>query len=161
MEAVSTFDKLERRIDDLGHTLMGWWVWPAFMLFVGLMVCVAAWAVYPGQGEQLMLFGHEFGHPCGFRVEYGVPCPQCGMTRSWVYTARGQLWTGLTYNAAGSTLFLWLAGSGVVGAARLLTRRPNLLAMPWWVLGVAAGFWAVVPYVGLWAARIVGFNPLP
>jgi hypothetical protein len=138
-----------------------WWVWPGFMAAFAIVAIIASWVVYPGEGEQLMLLGFPFGAECGFRVATGHPCPQCGMTRSWVYMARGDVLTSLTYSVAGGTLLLWIVVGGIIGTFRLIKRDANAIKPPWAVLAAWILFWVVVPYAGGWTARIMGFNYLP
>lgn len=38
---------------------------------------------------------------CPFRLLTGLPCPVCGLTRSWVATAHGDLVAGLQFNPFG------------------------------------------------------------
>lgn len=153
--------RLESGLDRLGQALMAWWVWPAFLALVGAAALAAALVVSPGEAEQTLLFGQPWAGPCAFREAHGVPCMHCGMTRSWVYSARGQLLRGLAYNPAGATAFLWLVGFGILGAVRLVTRRRELLAVPYPVVGAVGALWFFGLYLGIWAARLAGFLPLP
>ena len=157
-----TPEQLEAYLNELGLKLFQWWVWPLFLVFVGLCALIPALAVYPMPGvEQLYLAGFEFGGPCAFREQFAFPCPACGMTRSWVWAARGNLATAFTYNPAGASLFLWLVGSGALGALRLIRRRGDLFKVHIAWVTIVAMFWLLVPFVGLWIARGFGINPLP
>ncbi len=157
-----TPEQLEAFLNDLGMKLFKWWVWPLFLVFVAMCAVIPALVIYPMPGvEQLYLAGFEFGGPCAFRDQVGVPCPSCGMTRSWVWAARGHLITAFTYNPAGASLFLWLVGGGVLGSLRLIRRKGDLLQIPiLWVTGFAM-FWFLVLFAALWIARAFGINPLP
>lgn len=144
------------------NSVAPWWAWPSLLLAVGLLTLGAGWPFYPGPNEQMWVLGVPFGDECGMVTLLGIPCPQCGMTRSWVYSARGDLLSAFGYNAAGALLFLWLVGSGVVGAARLLCRSRNVLRAPWWLLFLAATLWLIGPFSLLWLLRIAfDINPLP
>lgn len=157
-----TPQELEAALNALGMRLFKWWVWPLFMVLVGLAAVIPALVIYPMPGvEQLYLAGYEWGGACLFREQVGIPCPACGMTRSWVWAARGALPTAFTYNAAGASLFLWLVGSGALGSLRLIRRDGQLLKVPiWWVTGIAM-FWLLVAFAGLFVLRGLGVNPLP
>ena len=43
---------------------------------------------------------------CPFRVVTGIPCPTCGMTRSFMAIAQGDLAKAVSYNLFGPFLFL-------------------------------------------------------
>ncbi|MBD0267652.1 MAG: DUF2752 domain-containing protein [Cyanobacteria bacterium Co-bin8] len=45
---------------------------------------------------------------CPFRSLTGIPCPTCGMTRSFMAVARGDLVQALSYHLFGPALFLML-----------------------------------------------------
>lgn len=152
--------KLERHLDALGRVMVQWWAWPVAMFVLGIGASTAAFVVYPGDGEEMMLLGYRFGQECDFKVRVGFGCPGCGMTRSWVYTARGQLIRAMGYNPAGSLLFLWLAVGAPMGAMRLILRRPGFLrlAPPVFVGFVFALFlFTMAVFIG----RMFGVNPLP
>lgn len=141
-----------------------WWVWPSLLVTLAAISIGAAFVVYPpidGDPTRVMIAGTMFGGECGMKTALGVPCPQCGMTRSWVYLVRGRILEAFTFNAAGALLLLWIAGGGIVGAVRLVTGKERALNLPWAVLFGWAMFWIVVPYMGLWIARIIGYNMLP
>ena len=158
---MGALDRVEQRLNRIGLLLVEWWVWPALMLALGLLAVVASWVVYPLPGmEQLWIWGSPFGETCQSQVVYGVPCHNCGMTRSWVNMARGRGLVAVAYNPAGAALWLALVWGGTVGALRLIRRTPELLRLSWPVWTVLFFSWW-----GLWAghqqARLRGFNPLP
>ena len=130
------------------------------MTFVGGFAILISWLVYPGVGEQTMFFGMTFGEECGFKKEFGYGCPGCGMTRSWLQAARGNLVGAVTYNAAGTFMFLWLAVGFFIGALRLILKKPKLMRIhPLFVLlGVVV--WLVL-VLGVFWGRVNGINPLP
>lgn len=147
------------RINELPrrHPLM----WPALMALLGLGAVLASLVFYPGGDEWTYLLGMRFGGECGFMEATGLPCPSCGMTRSWVWMARGHVFQAFTYNAAGALLWLGLALTGLLGAVRLVTRNPDKWKVPMRVLSTLVIAWMIGPYLGLWFARMLGFNPLP
>jgi hypothetical protein len=140
-----------------------WWLWPSALVALAGICVGAALTLYPSDGDPTMVYvlGQTFGGECGMKTALGVPCPQCGMTRSWVYLVRGRVFEAFTFNAAGALLLLWIVVAGLIGAIRLVTGRERVLSPPWIALFAWAMFWIVVPYVGLWIARIIGWNPLP
>src|SRR5262245_15153515 len=90
------------------------WLWPApltvaarcFALLAGLalaaMLAVAVWLTPNERG-----FGthQQLGLPeCSVLAAFHIRCPACGMTTSWAYTVRGQLWRAATANCGGMLL---------------------------------------------------------
>jgi hypothetical protein len=105
--------------------------------------------------------GLRFGDTCAFLAVTGLPCPQCGMTRSWVWAARGHFVASFLYSPGGLGLFLWTQVAGVLGLIRLVRRDPDAVRPPWeWVVGWTA-FWMVALYALPYALRLGGIDPLP
>ena len=44
--------------------------------------------------------------PCTSIAMFGVRCPGCGMTTSWAWVMRGEIWTALQANVGGTMLAL-------------------------------------------------------
>lgn len=154
--------RLERGLDRLFvFRDAAWWWWPTLLLVSGAGTLAISWIFGPGEGERVDLWGIRFGEPCAFYVATGVPCPQCGMTRSWVWSARGYLWKGFVYNPAGATMFWWLVIAGVIGAVRLVRRDKNALAIHPDLLLNWTLAWLIAVYALPWVLRAFGFNALP
>jgi hypothetical protein len=153
-------EALERQLDRLGLLLMQWWVWPLSLLLLGVSTYTICWLAVPGPHESVLVFGEPLFPPCPVRVSTGTPCGQCGMTRSFVWAARGHLWRAWLYNPAGLALWGALMGGAVVGGLRLWRRDPALLRASWWTVGAAALAWLVL-YAGAYLLRRAGLNPLP
>jgi hypothetical protein len=98
-----------------------------------------------------------FGSVCAFRAASGLPCPSCGMTRSWVWAARGDLGTALRFNAAGVLFLAGILGNGLLRvwllAGRTVPRRA-------WMFVVGGGVGFVAVWLGGWALRLAGYYPL-
>lgn len=138
-----------------------WWAWNGFLVLLAVGSLVAALALEPGGDEFVYLAGHKVGDTCAAITYTGHPCPQCGMTRSFVHGARFDVVRAFFYNPAGYTLFLWLQAAGIVGAIRLLRRSPRAVRVPYQLLVGWTMFWVIVLYLGPYIARLMGINPLP
>lgn len=143
-----------------------WWAYDASLVALAVVVLLASWALHPGpEGARdpfvYLWNGVRFGDTCAFITLTGYPCPQCGMTRSFVFAARGHLVTAFWFNPAGLGLFLWSQVAGVIGAFRLARRDPHALVLPWQLAVGWAAVWTLALYLAPYALRIAGFNPLP
>ena len=138
-----------------------WWLWPAALVTLAILTLTTCLLFEPKADEFCYVFGHKFGDNCKFNKITGFACPQCGMTRSWVWAARLQFYKAFLYNPAGVGLYLWIQVAGIIGALRLMAKNPRsyLIAQP-----VFAGwivFWFLGLYLLPWLARLSGINPLP
>lgn len=143
----------ERALDRFNRIEAKPWLFPALLAAVGTATLVISLVYNAAPDEHVELWGHPWPGLCGFLMVTGYPCPQCGMTRAWIAMARGHWWTGLHYNVAGATLWLWLVASGGIGWFRLITRRWSALEVPQWALVAWLIVWMVVLYAGGWVAR--------
>lgn len=139
-----------------------WWAWPAALLVLALAADVASLAFVPLDESWVgWRSGERLGETCLMIQQTGLPCPQCGMTRSWVFGARGDVLAAWRYNPAGITLWLWINAGGLVGAARLIARSGRRFPVP---TALLFG-WTLVWLVGLYGVgfglRIAGVNMLP
>ena len=87
---------------------------------------------------------------CPFRLATGLPCPGCGMARSWVAFGHGDLDAAVAHHPLGPALFVLEAAAVAAVAARALRRaapvdiaslagrRPALA-----VAGAWCAWWAV------------------
>ena len=105
--------------------------------------------------------GHTFGAACWFRARFGIPCPNCGMTRSLILAAHGEFARSLRLAPGGLATVLASAATslmlGALGAAMLWGQtsavrklqaalRATVLACA----GVSASVW-----LGGWMVQVV------
>jgi len=92
---------------------------------------------------------------CPLHQWTGIACPTCGLTRSFVALAHGQLARSLHFNPLGPALF---AVAGVAGLALLLawaaSRAWRLHLAPGERQAVLIGLLAVL--LGTWLVRLMG-----
>ncbi len=155
-----------KRVDDFLSRIVNitkepWWAWPAMLLAFALLTWACSLALAPGLDEWTYFMGHQVGDRCAMEVVTGLPCPSCGMTRSFVHAARFHWFRSFVYNPAGLTLFAWITAGGVVGAVRLYTRDPNRLGPSSTFIFRWTMLWAVGFYAIPWFLRLAGINPLP
>lgn len=149
-------------IETLERLRLPWWVWPASM--VGMAVfSVAASLFFQPMGPEWVAWpgGGQLGDTCGMILATGQPCPQCGMTRSWVHGIRGDLISAFWFSPSGVALLGWIVVGGIIGAVRLITRNPLALRPSNGMLFGWVMFWLIPLYAGSYVLRLAGFNVLP
>lgn len=66
------------------------------------------------------------GEPtCILRLLTGLPCPGCGMTRSWVHLAHGDVLTAFEYNLFGPLAMATAAGLVIYTVVAFVRRQPT------------------------------------
>ena len=77
--------------------------------------------------------GRAFGSACWFRSHFGIPCPNCGMTRSLILAAHGEFTRSLKLAAGGAAMVLATALTslmlGLLGIAMLVGNRVTTARM--------------------------------
>lgn len=84
---------------------------------------------------------------CPFRLLTGIPCPSCGLTRSWVALMHGDLGQSLAFHPLG-WLVVILAVPFALGLDRLIPGLDERLGSVRFLGGFAA-FWGIV-----WLVRL-------
>ncbi|YAL82862.1 DUF2752 domain-containing protein [Dermacoccaceae bacterium W4C1] len=85
---------------------------PAILAGIGLLVAIAVPVRTVEAGPTL----------CPFRLATGLPCPACGLTRSWVLTAHGHLGDAFAVNVFGPLTFLAAVLLVIAGVRAWFTR---------------------------------------
>lgn len=90
---------------------------------IGVGAIITAFAVTPavsGSGPIL----------CPFRLITGLPCPGCGLTRSWTAAAHGDLADAFSYNFFGPISLIATIAFVVVVGVLLARKRPAASITP-------------------------------
>jgi hypothetical protein len=122
-----------------------------------LIVIIGALSLSPGDNSDLHFtlpfFRTEILFPqlCVVNRVLGIPCPGCGLTRSFASTVRMDLKGAVSFNPVGPILFLIcifqipyriIAYSGLLHTRPLLKKSENIFqAVTWWVLGGLVVTW--------------------
>ncbi len=96
-----------------------WWFADAVAASVGLAPLLLAVVLTPGD-DAVSLFGWDIPAMCTWRRLFGMGCPGCGLTRSFVYLAHLQVVDAFRMNLAGPPIFLALAGFSLRSIARVV-----------------------------------------
>ena len=93
-------------------------------LCVGLLAASAALApVAPGAEAGLSVAGQRLPELCTLKATTGVPCPGCGLTRSWVSALHGDAAASLGHHPLGWLVLLYALAQGARHGAWLAAPR--------------------------------------
>ncbi len=114
-----------------------WWLRVGVLtLCLGAVVAAALLhPVAPGSGVHLSVDGVALPGVCAFRDVTGIPCPGCGLTRSWVAMLHGDLAWSLRFHPLGWLVLLYaLAQAARHGAWLALARGRRRIERAGWYL---------------------------
>ncbi len=105
--------------------------WVVLLLCAGAL-CLAA-VMDPAKSDSKMTSVAGFPIPpiCGMKNMTGLPCPGCGLTRSWVAAAHGNLKMSLQFNRMGWLLMLYTGLQALRHASILLFPQNYERMKPW------------------------------
>jgi hypothetical protein len=117
--------------------------------------------LFTADEDQSWFLGHTFGSACWFRLHFGIPCPNCGMTRSLILAAHGELARSVSLAAGGAAVVLGAGFAslalGILGVTMLRGRMEEVRkiqnAARVSVLALAAGAGGV--WLGAWAVQVI------
>ncbi len=97
------------RRDDAPTARGEWWLRLGVVaLCLGAVVAaLLLHPVAPRAGAHLSIDGVPLPGVCAFREATGIPCPGCGLTRSWVALLHGDLAWSLRFHPLGWLVFLY------------------------------------------------------
>lgn len=126
------------------------------MLALSAAVLIAACLLVVVDDQRVGIAGTRVILPgtCVSRYVFGLPCPGCGLTRSFVSLAHGDFVDSLRFNPAGVLLFALIALQIPFRAIQIWRLRQGL--DPWradWLNGVAIV--AAVALIGQWVVRLI------
>jgi hypothetical protein len=93
-----------------------------FVLAICAAVLAGAAALTPGE-EAVSWLGWDVPVVCGFRRLTGHPCPGCGLTRSLVFLAHGEVASSFQAHPLGPLVFAFVAAQLPLQGRRLLALR--------------------------------------
>jgi hypothetical protein len=129
------------------------------LLIGAALVILLAALLEVREGEKIGVPGIESPLPgvCTFRRITGQPCPGCGLTRSFVSIAHGDVSGAWFFNAAGPLVFLLVAGQIPYRAWRLWQIRRGIERWPG-VQVLNHLLWVMVALLmGQWIFRMLPF----
>lgn len=107
--------------------------------------------VAPGAEMHLSIDGVALPEVCAFRATTGIPCPGCGLTRSWVAMLHGDLAGSLGFHPLGWLVLLYaLAQAARHGAWLALARFRRAIERAGWFLDrgvIALGVLLLVAWI--------------
>ena len=129
-----------------------------WLLLIGAIVIVALSAALNVRPEgRVGVPGVDQPLPgvCSFRRMTGQPCPGCGLTRSFISIAHGDLGAAWRFNPSGILLFVLLAGQIPYRAVQIWRIRTGRAELRWTRLAFYLTWILVVAMVGQWVVRLV------
>ncbi|MGC4046043.1 MAG: DUF2752 domain-containing protein [Armatimonas sp.] len=92
---------------------------------------------------------------CAFKNLTGLPCPGCGLTRSFVCLGHGHIAEAFHYHILGPALFLGILSAAVLMLIRI--KHPHFLTK--WRLDFPILISTAVVLLLLWPLRLMGWLP--
>lgn len=91
---------------DAPQLRLSYWLW----LSGSILILLCSWVMSTGDERQVLLPGvGVLPETCTLHTHFGVDCPGCGLTRSFIHLAHGNLRTAWTLSPVGLLLFIYIA----------------------------------------------------
>lgn len=106
-----------------------------FAVCTGLLVATFALGGLASTERGLRVGGARLPTLCVLRNTTGIPCPGCGLTRSWVDLARGDLRASLGHHRLGWLVMLYVTAQAARHGAWLAAPawRERTERLGWWL----------------------------
>lgn len=133
--------------------------WHRAMLLVAVVIIGLSLVLSVRDDGKVALIGLSdwpLPETCGLRSTFGISCPGCGLTRSFVYLAHGDWQRSVAIHRIGWLLALFFALQ--IPYRWLALRRPGWTLSSNWAIGVATVF--TVALIGNWIFNLVNTGPL-
>ncbi len=103
-----------------------WLIGGSFCLVLALLMSV-------GENRRVYLYGIDEPIPelCATYVRFGIDCPGCGLTRTFIHLAHAQIYSGIQTNPVGLLVFLFTCMQVVMGSAQVIFNRRGRW-VEWW-----------------------------
>lgn len=101
-------------------------------------LAASAWLVPTTSGGVATSDGTPLGGLCWLHAAFGVDCPMCGMTRSFVALAHGDVGAAFRFHPAGPLLFVAMAALVVAVAVTAVRRTRPLVERKRFLLALQA-----------------------
>jgi len=126
-----------------------------FMLGLAVFVVAGAFLLQFNRGGTLRLPGTRTALPtmCGSRLLFGMDCPGCGLTRSFVALAGGDLGESLRYHRLGWLLALAVVGQIPYRLYKLRELRERVVVRSW---PVWFGYSLIAALILNWLLKVCG-----
>lgn len=136
----------------LGHTDAIAAVW-----LLGSLVCIGlAPCMSVGANRRVYLLGWSQPIPelCMAYSRFGIDCPGCGLTRTFVHLAHGQLTSAWQINPVGTFVFLFTCVQIPFGVAQLILRSRSRWVEAWGMWNDWGTALLVVALIVQWLVRL-------
>lgn len=124
-------------------------------LAVVAVLLAAVLKVHNRDGVAIPLVNWRVPETCYARALWGLPCPGCGLTRSWIATAHGNVQEAWNFNPIGTLLFVLCVLQIPYRGLRLFASKENTPISPTSDRWSTIAFWALAGgLIVQWVVRL-------
>ena len=119
--------------DDFSHPQGYSWIATCLWMCGSLTILLLAAILSVGPARRIYLPGLSVPMPetCMLHARFGIDCPGCGLTRSFIHFAHGRLLEGMSLNPAGIAIFLFVVAQVPAASLRIVLGRSSRFAIIW------------------------------
>lgn len=132
--------------------------WIATVWMVGGFLCVAlASVMHVGENRRVYMPGASDPVPelCTIYIRFGIDCPGCGLTRTFIHMAHGQFLSAWQTNPVAILVFLFACLQIPMGAAQVIFRVRNSFTEAWGSWNDWGTACLLIALVLQWALRLL------